>query len=835
MNRILFVLLLALQSITVCGQVPPVWNSSEVLLQLKKLKVLGSVLYIAAHPDDENTRLLAYLAKDRQYRTGYLSITRGDGGQNLIGDEQGVELGLIRTQELLAARRIDGAEQFFTRAYDFGFSKSTDEALRIWNQEKILADVVWVIRFFQPDIIITRFPPDSRAGHGHHSASAVLAQEAFLAAANPKRFPEHFKYGVQPWQARRIIWNSFNFGGVNTTSDEQMKLDVGTYNPLLGKSYGEIASESRSQHKSQGFGVPRQRGQQWEYFTHLNGKEAHADIMDDVITTWTRVDGAAMLNEDINVIINNFRVTDPAASVPALIGLYKKIQALSGDGYWKKQKLQEVLQLIEACAGLWLEASANQAYVVHGDSLRVTVSAVNRSSIPLKVQRIQIDTCAANTASGACIDTLVHWPLEYNRLTAFTRSLRVQYASISDPYWLQQPMSAGSFNVSDPLLIGKAENDPVYQAIFTVELENVLLDFVKPIRYKYTDPVKGELYQPLVIYPPVSVKPNQSVLVFTDTVVKPLVMQYTGHAVNWNGSTHTRLLGNWFARPEASVLQLKKQETFNWQFAVRALQPKEEAGFYLQPGLLRGTSPQKAVRVRKIEYDHIPTITYFPDAVSKLVYVQVKTSGKRIGYIAGAGDFVPFCLQQMGYTVELLKQDDLNPENLRTYDAVVTGIRAYNVHEWLSTAHTALMQYVQQGGVLLVQYNTSSQIGPVRAKIGPYPFVISRNRVSEEDAPVTLLTPDHPVLNYPNKITLADFKGWVQERSIYEADQLDVAFTSVLGMNDAGEQQRKGSLVVANYGKGRFIYTGLAFFRQLPAGVPGAYRLIANLLAPPQW
>lgn len=832
MNRMLCVLLLVLHYVTVLGQIPPAWNSSEILLQLKKLKVLGSVLYIAAHPDDENTRLLAYLAKDRQYRTGYLSITRGDGGQNLIGDEQGVELGLIRTQELLAARRIDGAEQFFTRAYDFGFSKSTDEALRIWNQEKILADVVWVIRRFQPDIIITRFPPDNRAGHGHHSASAVLAQEAFLAAANPKRFPEQFKYGVQPWQARRIIWNSFNFGSVNTTSEDQMKLDVGTYNPLLGKSYGEIASESRSQHKSQGFGVPRQRGQQWEYFLHINGKEARTDIMDDVVTNWGRVAGGAKMNEEIEAVINNFKVTNPAASVAELLNLYKLIQALP-DEYWKQQKLQEVQQLIEACAGLWLEASTNQEYAVQGDSLRVTVSALNRSNLPLKIQRIQIDTASANLNFKSLVDTNLYWSLAHNHLNTFTRNLQVQYAGVSEPYWLQQPMQAGSYSVSDPLLIGKAENDPVFQAIFTVEWEQVLIRFVKPIRYKYTDPVKGELYQPLVIYPPVSVKPNQSVLVFTDTVVKPLVLQYTGHAIYWNGATNTRLPGNWYARPETSVLQLKRQETFNWPFTVRPLQRKEDGANYLQPGLLRDLQPQKAVRIRKIEYDHIPTITYFPDAVSKLVYVQVKTAGKRIGYIAGAGDFVPFCLQQMGYTVDLLQQDDLHPEKLQTYDAVVTGIRAYNVHEWLSAAHSTLMQYVQQGGVLLVQYNTSSQIGPVRAKIGPYPFVISRNRVSEEDAPVTLLAPNHPVLNYPNKISIADFKGWVQERSIYEADQLDAAFTAVLGMNDAGEQQRTGSLVVAQYGKGRFIYTGLAFFRQLPAGVPGAYRLIANLLAPP--
>ena len=256
------------------SQAPKSYTSSEILLQLKKLNVLGSVLYIAAHPDDENTRLLAYLANEKLYRTGYLSLTRGDGGQNLIGDEQAVDLGLIRTQELLAARRIDGAEQFFSRAFDFGYSKNPEEAMRFWGHDKILSDVVWVIRKFRPDVIITRFPTTGEGGHGHHTASAILAGEAFDAAADPTKFPEQLKQGVSVWQAKRILWNTFNFGGANTQSEDQLKLECGDYNPVLGKSYGEIAAASRSQHKSQGFGVPAQRGSVIEYFKTIKG-EAH--------------------------------------------------------------------------------------------------------------------------------------------------------------------------------------------------------------------------------------------------------------------------------------------------------------------------------------------------------------------------------------------------------------------------------------------------------------------------------------------------------------------------------------------------------------------------------
>src|SRR6185295_9452444 len=253
------------------SQTPSTYTSAEILLQIKKLNTLGSVLYVAAHPDDENTRLLAYFAKEKLYRTGYLSMTRGDGGQNLIGDEQGIELGMIRTQELLAARRIDGAEQFFSRAFDFGFSKSADEALKIWGHDKILSDVVWMIRKFQPDVIITRFPGDARAGHGHHAASSILANEAFTTAADINKFPEQFKYGVKPWQAKRILWNNYNFGNNNNTSEDQFKIDIGVYNALLGKSYGELGGEARTLHKSQGEGRPRRRGQSFEYFSTTGG------------------------------------------------------------------------------------------------------------------------------------------------------------------------------------------------------------------------------------------------------------------------------------------------------------------------------------------------------------------------------------------------------------------------------------------------------------------------------------------------------------------------------------------------------------------------------------
>src|SRR5580692_1290160 len=322
MNRVLiFVLAGLIGGLGGFAQAPATVTSADIYLRLKKLNVLGTVLYVAAHPDDENSRLIAYMAKDRLYRTAYLSMTRGDGGQNLIGDEQGVELGLIRTQEMLAARRVDGAEQFFSRAFDFGFSKSTEEALRTWGHDKALSDVVWVIRKFQPDVIFTRFPPDSRAGHGHHSASAVLAHEAFIAAADPTKFPEQFKYGVRPWQAKRLLWNSFNFGTVNTTSEDQLKIDVGGFNPIIGKSYGEMAAESRTNHKSQGAALTPARGESMDYFTLVAGDPAPHDPMEGVVTTWERVPGGGKIAGMVDEVTRDFSLTAPEKSVPGLVAV----------------------------------------------------------------------------------------------------------------------------------------------------------------------------------------------------------------------------------------------------------------------------------------------------------------------------------------------------------------------------------------------------------------------------------------------------------------------------------------------------------------------------------
>lgn len=814
------VFIICLQSIKLTAQAPQQLTTAEMYLALKKLNVLGSVLYIAAHPDDENTRLLTYFSKEKLYRTGYLSLTRGDGGQNLIGDEQGVELGLIRTQELLAARRLDGAEQFFSSAYDFGYSKNPEETFKIWHKEAILGDVVWIIRKFQPDVVITRFPTTGEGGHGHHTASAILANEAFFAAADPAKYPEQLKY-VQPWQVKRVLWNGFGGSGAN-----DYRLDVGGFNALLGRSYGEIAALSRSQHKSQGFGVAATRGEVFESFATTNGTAPQQDIMEGAELTWKRVPGAAHITESINALITGFDITAPEKTVPGLIKLYQAIKALPA-GYWREQKLKETQQLILQCGGLYIEGVTSQQFAIKTDSIRITVSVNNRLGIAdASLQQITIDK----------LDTAVLKPLFKNRNIVFSAVIPVTEAKPNtQPYWLVNKMTDGRFAINDQLKIGQPDADAAYNVIVGLTIGGERFNYTIPVKYKFTDPVKGELYQPVFVVPAVTVMTSPSTILFKKgkQEVHPVYLQVNANT-DLKGKLSVSLL-----TPD-SVLTAKEKETF-------AVRTSKTYPFFLknkrldvtgQTSILGVANEDKGadtadyyLSVRAINYDHIPSIKYFyPDAVKQL-HVDLKTEGHKIGYIVGAGDKVPDALLQMGYDVTLITEKEMAALDLKTFDAILTGVRAYNTNEWMSAYYNKLMQYVQNGGNLIVQYNTNSNAGPLRTTMGPYPFTLSRTRVTDENATVKFVKPEHQVLNYPNKITANDFKDWIQERSIYHGSNWDKNYETILSMGDAGETPDEGSLLIAKYGKGYFTYTGIVFFRQLPAAVPGAYRLLANIIA----
>jgi len=791
----------------VFGQSSILLNSSEIKLGLQKLNTLGSALYIAAHPDDENTRLLAFLAKEKKFRTGYLSLTRGDGGQNLIGNEQSELLGLIRTQELLAARRTDGAEQFFSRAIDFGFSKNSDETFRIWDKEQVLADAVWVIRKFRPDIIITRFPEDARAGHGHHAASGIIAREAFIAAADAKRFPEQLKY-VEVWQARRIVWNTYNFGSMNTTAEDQLKLDVGAFNPLLGKGYGEIAAESRTHHKSQGFGSARQRGQAYEYFIHTAGILSKSDIFEGINSKWSRIPGAEEIGRMISSADQNFNSNVPSASVPALVSILKVIESLP-DGYWKEQKSKEIKDLIASAAGLWFESYSLQALQALGDSIRIRSDIVLQSKTPVRLLSL----------NGRKQD------FDLKEGVAKIIQGNVIAKEITEPYWLFEDHPMGMFKIDDQQLIGHPEK-PGSVISFSFEIEDHEISYLRPAVYKYTDQVRGEVYQPLIVAPAVTASIADKAYVFVGNTSKSITVVLKSFRDKTQGSLIPQVPPGWKIEPQKIVFDLpRKGDEKTVQFTISPGDQAVSGKFSLQVQSA-GQTYNRAHRI--ISYDHIPIQHLFPLAEAKIERIELKTGGKKIGYIAGAGDLIPESLQQIGYEVSMLSETEIMNTDLSNYDAIITGVRAYNVNERLAVMQPKLMEYVSKGGTLLIQYNVSNPI--LVQNIGPYPFKITRDRVTDENSGIRFLEKDHPVLNYPNKITAKDFEGWIQERGLYFLSDADPKYKRILSMNDPGETPKDGSLLVTDYGKGRFVYTSLVFFRELPAGIPGAYRLFVNLL-----
>lgn len=820
-----------IHSFTAAAQAPKTYSSSEILLGLKKLNVLGSALYIAAHPDDENTRLLAYLANGRLVETGYLSCTRGDGGQNLVGPELREGLGVIRTQELLAARRVDGGRQFFTRANDFGFSKTAAETFTIWDKEQVLADMVWVIRQRRPDVMITRFPPDARAGHGHHTASAMLAIAAFDAAADPKRFPEQLKF-VQPWQAKRLLWNTGSFF-VKPGEDmsQYFQFDAGGYNPLLGRSYGEIAAESRTKHKSQGFGSSAQRGAAPEYFQLLKGAPAKTDLFDGVDLTWNRVPGGAAVGKLVDEVIRKYDASNPSASVAGLRKIQLAINPLrkyeenrSFEG-WVRMKDKQVEQLIQACLGLYIEAISSAPTVTRNGDVETKIEIVNRSNT--KVQLTDISVLAHPELLAKKFDKTF---VPANNSLRENVSFKVPKEMVmSQPYWLSKQGTTGMYKVDDQFLIGESENPASVSIACNVLLDGEGYTISVPVQYKHTDPVQGEIYEPLTVVPPVAVNIGGQAFVFADNAAKTVPVTVRAGKAGVRGNVALTLPAGWQSEPASIPFDLAAKDAEQTvQFQVRPGAGVKEGKTELRAvATVEGQAYSRGYQV--IAYNHIPTQTLFPEATAPLVKLDLKRKGQQIGYLMGAGDEVPEALRQIGYTVTLLKPDELTDTNLRRFDAVVLGIRAYNTVEQLKTRQPALLKYVENGGNLIVQYVVNR--GTVLPEIGPYPLTLGRDRVTVEDAPVTLLNPAQPLLNTPNRISPADFKGWVQEQGLYYPEKWDPRYQTVISSHDPGETAKESAILVANYGKGHYIYTGLSLFRELPAGVPGAYRILTNMVS----
>lgn len=814
-------LLFLLLPVLAFGQPSSQPDAARIRLKMMKLNFLGSVLYVAAHPDDENTRIITYMANDRLAATAYLSMTRGDGGQNLVGPEIRDKLGLIRTQELLAARRIDGGQQFFTRAVDFGYSKSATETFGIWGKDEILSDVVRVYRMFKPDVILTRFPPDERAGHGHHTASAVLAAEAFDLASSDDFMPDQVReFGLA--KPVRLYTNTGRWWNNSITAETPgvVAVDVGKYNTLLGASYTEIAAISRSQHKSQGFGSGGSRGEELEFFEYVKGAHCDKDLFEGINTTWSRVEGGAPIQRLVDDMIAAYDMENPAASVPALLNIRKKISSLK-PGVWKERKLAEVNQLIKDCLGLYCAATAGRYYAVPGEPLSVEFEFVNRSNGSVVVESVR--------SEALHLDTLVHAKLDENILLEFATAHPVDgNLGYSGPYWLQEPHGLGRFTVKDANLIGMPVSRPPIRFTVSLRVLGEPLSIDVPLNYRWVDPVKGEQVRPVEVVPVVDIKLPHEVVIFENQDARDIQVTVHSNSVHSvSGALKLEVPEGWKYTPSELTFALKEPNaTAVGTFTV--VPPRGESVGRLR-AVARVGSSTLSRSLETISYDHIPIQTLLSEASSRIVRLDIAREGQTIGYIEGAGDEVPEALRSIGYDVWMMKNEDITPETLARLDAVVIGVRALSTREGIERIMRDVLKYVEGGGTAILQYNNDVRLD--HKMFAPYPMKLSHDRVSEEDAEVRILAPDHPALNTPNKITARDFQGWVQERGLYFPSSWDSRYSALLSMNDKNEPPRDGSLLIASYGKGYYVYTGLSFFRELPAGVPGAYKLFANLVS----
>ncbi|MFI0426401.1 MAG: PIG-L family deacetylase [Flavobacterium sp.] len=812
MNRNITLLLFVFTSITTFAQAPQKLSSVEIYEQVQKLNFLGKVLYVAAHPDDENTKLITYFSNYYHAQTAYLSLTRGDGGQNLIGTELREKLGAIRTQELLAARRIDGGEQFFTRANDFGFSKEPNETFAIWNKNEVLEDVVQVIETFQPDIIINRFNHSTPGTtHGHHTASAMLSLEA---------------YDLVKYKPKRIFFNtSWWFYGSQEAFDAADKskllaINSNVYYPLKGKSNNEIAALSRSQHKCQGFGTIGSRGDETEYLELLKGDlPINTNLFEGIDTTWNRIKGGNEIGTILNEIEKNFNFENPSVHIPNLIKAYDLIQKLE-DSHWKSIKSKQIIKILEACSGLFMEAVADTETTTKDSPFNINIEVINRSQSNAKL--ISVKALALPTA-------LKNIALKNNEKISFQfKNVQVgEVVDYSNLFWLKEQKTEGMYQVSDKSIRILPEVVVNFPVVFTIEMEGKTIEFVKNICYKFNNPDDGETYAPFTVLPAVTTKIEPEVIIFNGTQSKEITVTIKAHKPNAKGTLSIIIPTDWKVSPKEIPFEITtKNEEKKYTFTLYPTKPEIATTLKANVQIENTILDQELVN---IQYPHIPKQTILVPSESKLVKLDIETKGKNIGYIMGAGDEVHKNLENLGFKVSTIHPSEITETNIKQFDAVILGIRAFNVVDELKYKNKILFDYVNNGGNLIVQYNTANNL--TTKEIAPFELKLSNERVTDENAKVTFLAPNHKVLNQPNKITEKDFLGWVQEQGLYYPNKWSAEFIPIIASNDEGETPKHGGLLIAKYGKGNYIYTGLSFFRELPEGVCGAYRLLANMIA----
>ncbi|WP_158860675.1 PIG-L family deacetylase [Lunatibacter salilacus] len=792
-------------------------TSSEIFHGLKKLKETKRVLYLAAHPDDENTRLIGYLANGEHAEVAYLSLTRGDGGQNLIGKELGIELGMIRTQELIRARETDGGRQFFSRAIDFGFSKHPDETLNNWDREKLLADVVWIIRKFQPDIMINRFNDEPGTTHGHHTTSAILSLEAFEKAADPSIFPDQLQW-VEPWQAKRVFWNAYNWGGQYEPKDGKLyhRFDVGDLNPLLGRTYSKIAADSRTMHKSQGFGSTAQLGEGNDYMELVKGEAFSKGPFEGVADRWLSVPQGKGIAQAIELAMKNFDFKKPENNVKSLLEIRKKLHGLPSDLAWIKEKQEGIDRLVLQSMGFAAEFISGKELSFPTDESRAKLTLNNSSSSPIELQTFTV------------LDQSISLQTSLLENRPHTQEVTIKLPGnfpVSQPYWMEQRPEDNLFQIEDRLKIGKPFNDPAVVGKLVFSIQGQKFEREIALKYKYNDQVDGEIIQPFTVVPQASLSINKENVFLLNGESDEIKVEVNFQKELLEGELIFEGI------PESAVEILSRIEEVEKKrviYTVRLSPANGEEKTIIGVQYTTSDGQKFEAGQRRITYKHIPNLTYFPPAEFNLIQLNLQVSPQRIGYIPGAGDDVPGVLANLGYSVTLLDNGSLTLSKMLEFQTIIVGIRAFNVNQVLADEMSQLMAYVEEGGNLIVQYNTSSPL--LTRKLGPYPVELSRNRVAVEDSPVKVDFTAHPVLYSPNRIEMTDFDGWVQERGLYFPGNWDDNYTAPLEMQDPNESPTKGSLLLTNYGKGTFTYSGISWFRLLPAGVPGAIKLFVNLI-----
>ena len=865
--------------------VPDGRGTATLAQAVLRLPVVASMLHTGAHPDDENSALVAYVSRGLHARAAYLSLNRGEGGQNLIGPQLYDAIGVIRTEELLSARRFDGAEQFFTRAYDFGFSKSAGESLEYWNgDEMLLSDVVRVIRRFRPDVIVSVFADSPRDGHGHHQASGRITREAFYAAADPDRFPEHLRDGLRPWQARKLYINNTR---ASFDSIDSLLVDVGSYSPLLDRSYRELGLAGRSMHRSQDMGTLQPKGPATTKIklvarVGMADPDGDGHLFDGLDTTFMRF--RAMAGPDAETIpgfsdrlgrldalaraaVDAYRPLDPPALLdPVLEGL-RTIRALREDlvqSALPRNALADILFLLDQkeedfanvavlALGIAFEVLAASDRVVPGDTLGVYLELLNRSARSVRVTRLGLDVPAGWTAASGPVQTNPASRAEpaeptelaepanmaadigYNESVAGVWRVSLPSdARLTRPYWHRGSLNDRRVEVEETAWIGLPWRPQPVIGRAGIAVDGVDIEIRRPVQYRYADRAFGEIRRELQVVPALSVTLDPQVVVAKSGRERPLQFSVTVLS-NVNGTIEGGLSleapEGWEITPSDVPLSFAgKGQSATHRFTVIPA-PGAPAGAHAIRAVARSDGNEYREGYEVIAYPHIEPRHLYRETVSTVQVVQVELpEGLAVGYIMGTGDQVPLALEQMGVQVRLLTKEDLATADLGDFDLIIAGIRAYEVRPDLVAVNRRLLDYVEAGGLYIVQYN---KYAFNRSQYGPYPFRINRphDRVTREDAPVDVLAPDHPVFNRPNRITDADFEGWVQERGLYFLGEWDPRYTPLMASQDPGETPRAGGLVEARYGKGRYIYTGYAWFRQLPAGVPGAVRLFANLVS----